>query len=77
MRHEAIRNDGYRNAPRLGGLRYDAAGRPVNAGRLVELQSPDNNIGIVRPTGPARYEMNLAEDGSAVLRLDCNQARGR
>jgi heat shock protein HslJ len=45
--------------------------------RLVELQSSDDSIGIVRPDDPAKYEMMLNANGTAALRLDCNRGTGR
>lgn len=45
--------------------------------RLVELQSSDDAIGTVRPAGSSAYEMQLAADGSAAFRLDCNRATSR
>src|SRR5437773_10825878 len=45
--------------------------------RLVELQSPDNTIGVVRPDDSAKYQLTLADGGSAALRLDCNRGTGR
>jgi heat shock protein HslJ len=45
--------------------------------QLLELQSSDDSIGIVRPDDPAKYEMMLAANGTATLRLDCNRGTGR
>jgi heat shock protein HslJ len=44
--------------------------------RLVELQSNDDAIGVVRPSDPALYTMTLGTDGRVALRLDCNRASG-
>ncbi len=55
-------------------------GRGTLAGsswRLVELQSNDDTIGVVRPRDPSRYTMTLGADGRASLRLDCNRAGGQ
>lgn len=57
-----------------GGSSADLAG---TSWRLVELQSSDDAIGTVRPSDSSRYEMQLAADGSAAFRLDCNRATGR
>lgn len=43
---------------------------------LVRLVSNDDAIGTVQAE-PAKYEMTLAKDGGATLRLDCNRAVGR
>jgi para-nitrobenzyl esterase len=43
---------------------------------LVELRSPDDAIGIVRPRDTSHYTLAFEPDGSAVLRLDCNRGRG-
>jgi heat shock protein HslJ len=45
--------------------------------RLIELQSSGDGVGVVRPDHPAKYELTLADDGSAALLLDCNGATGR
>lgn len=44
--------------------------------RLVELQSMDDSIGVVRPEDSSRFTMHLAADGSASFRLDCNRGTG-
>lgn len=44
--------------------------------RLVELQSMDDSIGIVRPEDPDRYTMALLEGGTASMVLNCNRASG-
>lgn len=62
-----------------------AAGNTANAAipqfagtewRLLEIISMDDAIGTVRPADPSQYVMRLAADGSASLKLDCNQANG-
>jgi para-nitrobenzyl esterase len=45
--------------------------------RLVELRSPDQAIGTVRPADPSRYTLAFDTEGNAFLRLDCNRGRGR
>lgn len=50
---------------------------PGTTWRLAELRSSDDTIGTVRPDDPAKYEMQLAADGSVAIRLDCNRGRGR
>ena len=44
--------------------------------RLVEFQSMDDAIGVVRPDDPSRYTMSLGGDGAVTMRLNCNSARG-
>jgi heat shock protein HslJ len=45
--------------------------------RLLEIQSPKNPKGPVRPEDPNKYMMSFdSEGGIIVLRLDCNRARG-
>jgi heat shock protein HslJ len=44
--------------------------------RLVEIQSMDDATGTVRPEDPARFTMQLNEDGSVGMVLDCNRANG-
>ena len=44
--------------------------------RLVEFQSMDDAIGAVRPDNPADYTLALQADGTASLKLDCNNATG-
>src|SRR5436190_16606994 len=50
---------------------------PYGSWRLVELQSPEDRIGVVRPDDPTKYQLTLSEDGSATLRADCNRGKGR
>jgi heat shock protein HslJ len=45
--------------------------------RLVEIQSMDDAVGTTRPDGSAKYTMRLNGDGTVVLRLNCNSARGK
>lgn len=44
--------------------------------RLVEFQSMDDAIGIIRPADPTVFTMRLDEDGTVSMRLNCNRARG-
>ena len=44
--------------------------------RLIEFQSMDDAVGILRPDDPSRYVMRLNGDGSVEMRLNCNSARG-
>jgi len=44
--------------------------------RLVEFQSMDDTVGVKRPQDPSLYTMRLNSDGSAVLHLNCNIAKG-
>lgn len=44
--------------------------------QLVQLESPKDAIGIVRPDDPSKYEMHLGTDGRAAFKLDCNRASG-
>jgi hypothetical protein len=55
-----------------------AAGDPLagTTWQLVEFQSMDDAIGVLRPKNPAHFTMALSGDGSALLTLDCNSARG-
>jgi heat shock protein HslJ len=43
---------------------------------LVEIQSMDDAIGTKRPQEGRRFTMQLAEDGSVMMVLDCNRANG-
>lgn len=45
--------------------------------QLVALQSSDDSVGTARPADPSRYTIELAADGTAALRLNCNRATGR
>jgi len=45
--------------------------------QLVEFQSMDDSIGTKRPGDPTLYTMNLDEDGTVNMRLNCNSARGQ
>jgi heat shock protein HslJ len=58
-------------------------GRPATVGtlagtswRLVEFQSSDDAIGVVRPSDPSRFTMSLGTDGRVAMQLDCNRANG-
>jgi len=44
--------------------------------RLVEFQSMDDAQGTTRPEDPSLYTMTLNADGTASLRLNCNNATG-
>ena len=44
---------------------------------FVEFQSMDDSIGIKRPRDPSLYTMNLNDDGTVKMRLNCNSARGQ
>lgn len=44
--------------------------------QLVQFQSMDDAIGTQKPQEPARYTMRLNSDGTVVLKLNCNMARG-
>ena len=44
--------------------------------RLVEFQSMDDAIGVVRPDDPSLYTMRLNADGTVNMRLNCNRANG-
>lgn len=41
---------------------------------LVELQSMDDDIGIVRPDSTRSYTLSISRDGHLGMRLDCNSA---
>ena len=45
--------------------------------RLVEFQSMDDSIGIIKPDNPSLYTMHLIDNGIVSMRLNCNQARGQ
>lgn len=44
--------------------------------RLVEFQSMDDSIGMVRPGNSSDYTMHLAADGIVNMKLNCNLATG-
>jgi len=44
---------------------------------FVEFQSMDDSIGTKRPSDPSLYTMNLNDDGTVKMRLNCNSARGQ
>jgi heat shock protein HslJ len=44
--------------------------------RLVEFQSMDESIGMVRSHDPSLYTMRLNGDGTVNMRLNCNRASG-
>ena len=56
---------------------YSASGALAGSSwRLVEFQSMDDATGTIVPKDPSRYTMRLKEDGTVVMRLDCNRATG-
>ena len=56
----------------------DAAGKFAGTRwRLVEIQSMDDAIGTVRPDNPDLYTMDLNDDGTVAMRLNCNRGRGQ
>ena len=44
--------------------------------QLVEFQSSSDEIGTLRPDDPSLYTMQLLEDGTVAMRLNCNRAFG-
>ena len=44
--------------------------------QLVEFQSMDDSTGVLRPSDPSLYTMNLHHDGSVEMHLNCNRAKG-
>jgi heat shock protein HslJ len=46
------------------------------AWRLVEIQSMDDAVGTKRPDDRNKYTMQLQDDGSVTMQLDCNRASG-
>jgi hypothetical protein len=44
--------------------------------RLVEIQSMDDAVGVVRPDDPSLYTMRLNADGTVHMRLACRRANG-
>lgn len=44
--------------------------------QLVEFQSMDDAIGTLRPADPSVFTMDLNEDGTVTMHLDCNRATG-
>ncbi len=44
--------------------------------RLLEIQSMNDAVGTARPSDPSLYTMELREDGTVTMRLDCNRATG-
>ncbi len=44
--------------------------------RLVEFQSMNDEIGVLRPHDPSLYTMRLNSDSSVTMHLNCNYARG-
>lgn len=56
----------------------DASDTPLNGTKwqLVEFQSMDDSIGKILPDDPSKYTMQLNQDGTVNLRLNCNYANG-
>lgn len=54
------------------------AGNPLagTSWRLVEFQSMDDEQGTTRPDDPSLYTMQLNDDGTVNMRLNCNRANG-
>jgi heat shock protein HslJ len=44
--------------------------------KLVEIQSMSDEVETVYPDDPSLYTLRFAADGTASLRLDCNQGTG-
>lgn len=44
--------------------------------QLVEFQSSSDEVGTLRPDDASLYTMQLIEDGTVAMRLDCNRAYG-
>ena len=44
--------------------------------QLIEFESMDDTVGIKRPQDPLLYTMSLNSDGSVVMHLNCNIAKG-
>ena len=44
--------------------------------RLAEFQSMDDAVGTIRPDNPSDYTMQLNDDSTATMRLNCNRANG-
>jgi para-nitrobenzyl esterase len=60
-----------------GGRTLDVARSPELAGTswwLVEFQSSDDAIGVVRPADVSRYTIAFGGDGRVAMRIDCNRA---
>ena len=55
-----------------------AASRPLSdtAWRLVEIQSMDDAVGTKRPDDRNKYTMQLRNDGTVTMQLNCNRASG-
>lgn len=66
--------------PTQGGARSAASGAARALAdtrwRLVEFRSMDNAIGVLRPHDPSRYLMELKDDGTVTMQLNCNRATG-
>lgn len=44
--------------------------------QLVQFQSSDDAIGVIKPQDATRFTMELAADGRVAMRVDCNRANG-
>jgi heat shock protein HslJ len=45
--------------------------------RLVEFQSMDDAVGVIKPESSSVYTMQLNADGSVNMQLNCNRAQGK
>jgi heat shock protein HslJ len=57
-------------------IAVDVTGLNDTSWTLVEIQSPDDKTGTVRPDDPAKYTMTLGADERVSMRLDCNRGTG-
>jgi heat shock protein HslJ len=64
--------------PAAQGGTSTAASRPLSdtAWRLVEIQSMDDAVGTKRPDDRNKYTMQLRNDGTVMMQLNCNRASG-
>ena len=44
--------------------------------RLVEFESSDDSIGVIRPRKDELYSLRLLSDGSLIMGLSCNRGTG-
>jgi heat shock protein HslJ len=44
--------------------------------QLVEFESSDDAIGVIRPADPSRYALAFGADGRISMQLDCNRGSG-
>jgi heat shock protein HslJ len=54
----------------------DAAGLAGTTWRLLQFQSMDDAQGVTRTEDPSLYVLELHEDGTVAMRLNCNRATG-